>query len=92
MVNFKLHKPIPNFSYENWVKSLYIVSFFPVLLRFIDIQHCISLRCTAQWFDLHMSWHDDHNKFSEHPLSHIDIKLKQIIRFVLLTIFIYNIQ
>ena len=42
----------------------------------IDIQHCISLRYTAQWFDLHTLWNDYHNKVSEHPLFHIDTKLK----------------
>ena len=34
----------------------------------IDIEHFISLKHIALWFDLHTSWNDYHNKFSEHHL------------------------
>ena len=40
----------------------------------IDTQHCISLKCLAQWFGLHTSWNYNHSKFSEHPSSQTDTK------------------
>ena len=40
----------------------------------IGIKHCISLRSTAQWCDLHILWSGYHSKFSEHLSSHIDTK------------------
>ena len=40
-------------------------------------QQLWSLRCGAWWIDLCTSWNDYHNKFSEHPSSHIDIKSKK---------------
>ena len=52
------------------------LSFFQFYSHMIDIQHCISLRCTASWFDLHPSW-NDHNKLSEYPSSHVYAKLKK---------------
>ena len=66
-------------------------------LNWTAIQHCISLRCPAQWFDLHTSWNVYLSKFSEH-LSYRD-KIKKIEKnFSLwwelwfLTASIYNIQ
>ena len=50
--------------------------FFQFYSHMTDIQHCISLRCTASWFDLHPSW-NDHNKLSEYPSSHVYAKLKK---------------
>ena len=61
----------------------------------IDIQHCISLGCTAEWFDLHTSW----SKFSEYSSFQIDIRLKKEKKFfscdknsgfTLLTPLLYN--
>ena len=40
-----------------------------------DIQHYVSLKYTAWWFDLDTSWNDYCNKFSEHQSPHIDITL-----------------
>ena len=59
-----------------------------------------NVRCIGQWFDLHTSWNDSHDKFSEHPLSHINTKLNKLKKvlfhhensgFTPLT-FLYNIQ
>ena len=50
--------------------SFMIVAFFSFFFQFywdiIDIQQCISLRCTAQW-----------HKLREHPSSHRDTELKK---------------
>ena len=63
-----------------YICILFILNFF-LFSQFywdiIDIQNCISLRYTAQWFDLHASWSDYHSKFSEHVSSHLGIKLKR---------------
>ena len=37
---------------------------FPVYREIIDVDHCISLRHTAWWLDLHILWNDDHYIFS----------------------------
>ena len=55
----------------------YTVFFFQFYWDTIDIQHYVSLRYTASWFDLVTSWNDYHNKFNEHPLSHIGTKLQK---------------
>ena len=49
--------------------------FLPICI--IDIQDCVNLRCMAKWFDLYISGNDYHNKFSEHPFSHVETKLKK---------------
>ena len=41
------------------------------------MQPCLSLGCTEWLFDLYISWSDYHNKFNEHPCSHIDTELKR---------------
>ena len=43
----------------------------------IDLEHCVNLRYTTLWFDLHTLWGNDHSKFMKHPSSHIDTKLKK---------------
>ena len=50
---------------------------FQFYCNIIDLQHWVSLRCTAQWFDLHTQWNDCRSKFREHPSSHIDRKVKK---------------
>ena len=50
---------------------------FQFYCNIIDLEHWVSLRCTAQWFDLHTQWNDCHSKFREHPSSYIDIKEKK---------------
>ena len=42
----------------------------------LNNDNCISVRCTALWFELCTSWNDYHGKFSEQPVSHIAMKLK----------------
>ena len=51
--------------------SLIDLQFFQFYLDLIDIEHCVSLRCTA-WFELRALWNDCHSNFSELPSSHID--------------------
>ena len=65
--------------------SCEIFIFVPVLLIYTvtDIQHHISLRHTARLLDLHTSWSDYYNRFSEHLSSHIHY-LKNKIKFFLL--------
>ena len=46
-----------------------------VLLGVIDTWHCVHSRCTG--YNINTSWNDDHNNFSEHLLSHTDIKEKE---------------
>ena len=46
------------------------LGFFPS--SFIDIQHCICLRCTTYST---VRDHDYHSKFNEHPTFHIHVKL-----------------
>ena len=50
----------PNFFLLVSCKSF----FFQFYWEIIDIYHCISFRCTAWWFDLHILWNDYHNRFS----------------------------
>ena len=46
--------------------------FFQFYWNRIDIHHCESLRCRAQWLDLRILWNGDHKKLGSHPSSHID--------------------
>ena len=39
-----------------------MVIFFQFCWKITDIQHCINLRHTAWWFDLHILWNDCHNR------------------------------
>ena len=57
--------------------TCYTVFFFQFYWDTIDIQHYVSLRYMALWFDLVTSWNGYHSKFNEHPLSHIGTKLKK---------------
>ena len=61
-----------------WLRNFFFFFFsFQFYCNIIDLQHWVSLRCTAQWFDLHTQWNDCHSKFREHPSSYIDIKEKK---------------
>lgn len=42
-----------------------------------DIHHCVSVRRTAWCFDWHVSWGDDHDRFSKHPSSRIDTRRRK---------------
>ena len=50
--------------------------FFQFYWEFPGIHHCISLRCTTWWLDLHILGNYDHNRFSSRPSSHTD-KIKR---------------
>ena len=79
-------------------------SLFQFYCGITDIEHYISLRCVAPWFDLRTSWNDYHNNFSEHSSSHIESyrhKVKKLENkmfcdensgFTVLTTFIHNIK
>lgn len=54
--------PITGFSFKHQ-KELYL-SFFEFYGDTINIQHCVSLWCMAQWSDLHISWSVDHDKLT----------------------------
>lgn len=49
-----------------------ITNSFKFYQEVIDIHHCVSLRRTPRWLDLHIPW-NGHNRFRRHPSSHIDI-------------------
>ena len=61
------------------MQTVRIFSFFSFQFYWdvIATQHCLSLRCREYWFYWYPSWNDFHNKFSEHPSSHMHTKLKK---------------
>ena len=48
-----------------------------VLLRSNWHMALCKLKVYSTRFDLHTSWNGDHNKFSEHPLPHVDTELSK---------------
>ena len=52
------------------------ILFFKFNWGVIEIHHCINLKYSV-WFDLHPSWNDYHSKYTEHPSSHRDTKIKK---------------
>lgn len=59
--------------------------FFPVVLRIIDINHCVSLRCTASRFGLHIMRNDYYNKSIWHVFSHINKRKRKQETILLVT-------
>ena len=57
-----------------WWAAVYGVAQNQTWLKRLS-SNSISLRCTPWWFDLYTSWNDYYNRFSEHPLFHIDTTL-----------------
>ena len=55
----------------------HLIFFFQCYSNVTDTQPYIHLPYSASWFNLNSSWNDDHNKFSDHPSSHVDTKLKK---------------
>ena len=65
-------RPLPLIKFLNFLQSFFFLFYWDI----VDIQHHVSLRHTAQQFDLHTLWQYCHSKYSEHPSSLIDIKVK----------------
>ena len=65
-------RPLPLIKFLNFLRSFFFLFYWDI----VNIQHHVSLRHTAQQFDLHTLWQYCHSKYSEHPSSLIDIKVK----------------
>ena len=85
--------------WELLLRASQLYVFFYFYWNIIDIQHCSSLRCTAQWFDLTYTWNGHHNnKVNIHHLNRQQHSINRkmfrwkFLRFTVLTTFIYNIQ
>lgn len=57
-----------NMLFLNHINDFPMSFFFQFYWDIIDVQHCVSLRYTASWFNLFISWYDYYNKFNEHYL------------------------
>lgn len=57
--------------------SLPLDFFLPVLLRRLNVPHCISLRGSTWWFNLHLLWNGYHNKVSKHTSFHTNMIKKK---------------
>lgn len=52
---------------SSWLTTLFkcsFLTFFQFYWGIIHLHHCLSLRSTAKWFDLHVLWIDCHSSYS----------------------------